>query len=133
MGGYNNNNDTNNCQSLAQLSPSLFEVHDHYTIYTKKYSSPNILILTRWAHHTHARAAWNSGTSTATSPWSCLSLITPGSVLGSRKKVVTVSLSPCRAAIRGGNRWGLGASMINMCWRVVARWGWRALHSPERR
>jgi len=55
------------------------------------------------------------------------------SVLGSRKNVVTSSLSPLRATSTGCMRCGWGASMVMRWWRVVARLGWSAGHSPERR
>ena len=64
-------------------------------------SSPNNLILVLWAHHTQARQTLNSGCSTGSWPYCCTSLITHGSVLGSKKKVVTASLSPCRADSTG--------------------------------
>ena len=35
MGGYNNNNDINNCPSMAQLSPSLLEAIFHYNLNQK--------------------------------------------------------------------------------------------------
>ena len=41
MGGYNDNNDTNKCLSLAQLSPGLFEALDH-----SQFTPTNIPVLT---------------------------------------------------------------------------------------
>lgn len=46
-----------------------------------------------------------------------------GSVLGSRKNVVTVSLSQCRAVNRGSIGWGRGARMAIRWQRVLARYG----------
>ena len=68
-----------------------------------------------------------------TVPCVCTSWISMGSVLGSRKNIVTASLSPRRAVMTGCKICGWGASMSSTCWRVLARWGWRAGHSPDRR
>ena len=57
-------------------------------------SNPNILILVLCEHHTQARQTLSSGCSTGSWSYCCTSLITHGSLLGSKKKVVTASLSP---------------------------------------
>ena len=104
-----------------------------FTFHCKYCSRPSNLILALWADHTQAREAWKRGTSTFTEPYSCTSWITKGSVLGSRKNVVTASLSPCRAVNTGCKRCGWGANMSRRCWRVLARWGCRAGHSADSR
>ena len=56
-----------------------------------------------------------------------------GLVLGSRKKDVAVSLSLLTAFNKREIRSLLGESMANRWGKVVARYGWRAGHSAERR
>ena len=56
-----------------------------------------------------------------------------GLVLGSRKKDVAVSLSLLTAFNKRERRSLLGESMANRWGKVVARYGWRAGHSAERR
>ena len=72
----------------------------------RKYSKPSILILVLWADQTHARHTLNSVCRTGSIPHCWTSLITSGSVLGSRKKAVTASLSLCRADHTGCSRRG---------------------------
>ena len=60
-----------------------------------------------------------------------MSCITVGSVLGSRRKVVTGPLSPCRTVSTWCWRMGWGGSIAHMWSKVTTRWGWRAGHSPD--
>ena len=110
-----------------------YNIFDRALYHFKYCSRPSNFILALWADHTQAREAWNRGTRMGTVPCVCTSWITMGSVLGSRKNVVTASLSPRRAVMTGCKICGWGASMSSTCWRVLARWGWRAGHSPDRR
>ena len=102
----------------------------HHCIYC---SRPSNFILVLCADHTQEREAWKRGTRTGTVPCICTSWITMGSVLGSRKNLVTTSLSPCKADMTGYKRCGWGASISRRCWRVLARLGCRAGHSPDNR
>ena len=86
-----------------------------------KCSNPSSLILVIWAYQTKARETLNRGSSTRFRPCCWASWITMGSELGSRKKPVVASLSPCRANSTGCIRLGWGARMSKMLWRVVAR------------
>ena len=96
-------------------------------------SKPRSLILARCAHQIQALATRNSGPRTGAWPYCWTRAITTGLVLGSRRKDVAVSLS-LLIAFTTGDSSSLFEESIAMRWgRVVARYGWRAGHSAERR
>ena len=85
------------------------------TNHCRNISSPSNLILVLWADHTQALDTWKRGRRRSR-PWSWTRVITMGSVLGSSMNLVTDSLSPDRAVLRGGSSRGWGASIPWMHW-----------------